>query len=450
MLQWVNAKFKSSPFGALTQYQVLRYLTLILTGVLLAKFGIDKNIIGRYETFVMLGSLVSFFWVSGIIQKLLANYSKHDEAEQRALLLNVFTALQTIALLVCVLVMAPVFIKEVFGASIGLDSGIVLGVAMYVLITAPTFLAEYILLLQKQYRALTTYGLLLFVITLSAVAAVLSAYHSSSLSDTLLITTLIVTLTVISIGRYVYLITLLQKYATLQFNPAVLKRVVIQALPLAGSIAISGSSEYIDAFLVKHFMTDADFAVFRYGAKELPILLIVANSFSVSMLPTIASDIQNGLTTLKEKSARLMHIFFPISIALLFISPYAFKLVFSPAFEASAFIFNIYLLLAIPRLIFPQTIIIAQGHTRFILWSSLIEISINIACSIFLYQYFGLAGIAGGTFVAFVIDKLFLIAVNKQISGIPVSSYIPFRVFIIYTALLLGSFCAVSVLNGHF
>ena len=53
-----------------------------------------------------------------------------------------------------------------------------------------------------------------------------------------------------------------------------------------------------------------------------------------------------------------MHLLYPLSIVLLWVSEFLFVQVFDPAFRESAAIFNVYLLILTNRLIFPHTVII--------------------------------------------------------------------------------------------
>ena len=101
--------------------------------------------------------------------------------------------------------------------------------------------------------------------------------------------------------------------------------------------------------------------------------------------------------------------------------------------------FNIYLLLLIPRLIFPQSVLIAGGQTRVQLYISIAEFVVNITSSLLLMQVMGLAGIAFGTVIAFVLEKLCMVF-YLQHQGIQPGSYIPLNWLMLYSFLLLSVF----------
>jgi hypothetical protein len=59
---------------ALQLFQVMRFGAFFLTGILFTKLGLGAYGIGIYESLLFLGSLLSFFWLSGLTQSLLAHF----------------------------------------------------------------------------------------------------------------------------------------------------------------------------------------------------------------------------------------------------------------------------------------------------------------------------------------------------------------------------------------
>jgi O-antigen/teichoic acid export membrane protein len=125
-----------------------------------------------------------------------------------------------------------------------------------------------------------------------------------------------------------------------------------------------------------------------------------------------------------------------------------FSWFFGEAYKASAIIFNVYLLLALTQLIFPQSILIAREQTKILWYVSIAELAINIVSSIVLLQYFGLVGIALGTLIAFVCEKIILlILVYRRYHISPVSLMHPL-VWMLYGALLVSTFLACRWIFG--
>jgi O-antigen/teichoic acid export membrane protein len=104
-----------------------------------------------------------------------------------------------------------------------------------------------------------------------------------------------------------------------------------------------------------------------------------------------------------------MHSSYPLIGILIMTSPFIFEAIFGTTYKSSASIFNVYLLLTLTQLIFPQSILTARGDTKLLWYISLAELAVNIVASIILLRYFGLIGIAWGTLIAFVFEKMVLL-----------------------------------------
>lgn len=403
-------------------------------GIALAKIHLPQDVIGRFETFLLVSGMVTYFWVSGIINSMLAGLPKKSEADQKLYLYNTFLTLAICGFFAAAFL--SLFANNVlhFIDKQG-NSRSLIGLSMaYVVVNSPAFITEYILYLHKQSKLLIVYGITTSVITV--IAAFLPAAMGMHIEVSM------AALCGVGLIKLMYAIVMLGRYATPRADRELIKENLRQAWPLIGSILISGSAEYVDGIIVKAKFDDATFSIYRYGAKELPLILIIANTFSTGMIKPLAQSIETGLGELKAGATRLMHVLFPISIVLMLCSGYLYKWVFSPAFAFSAVIFNVYLLLTIPRLIFPQTILTALQKNKVVLVSSMLEIVINIGASLYLSNIFGLPGIALGTLVAYVFDKAFLVLYTWHFVGISPGRYLHKGWYLAYSTLLIVAFLA--------
>lgn len=420
-----------SNLSSLQLFQLIRYGTFILIGIGFAKLGVSLSQIGSFETFILLNGLLSFFWVSGIINTLLAAYPKQSEEEKGVLLFNTFALLVLLSATGAVLLYLLAGHLFSFLHKTG-NSSLIQAAAVYLLLNTPSFISEYILYLKGKKQPLILYAVANSFLTI--VAALLPVVLGYEIVYSLYL--LIASAT----AKLLFTGALLKQYTLPVFNFKLQTSNFKLALPLMLSFLVSGSAEYIDGVIVKWKFDDMFFAIYRYGAKELPVLLIVSNTLSTALLPAISTDLQKGIEQLKAKSLQLMHWFFPLTIVLLLTSPWLYKLVFSESFAYSALIFNIYLLLVIPRVLFPQTILTARGQTKFLLVSAILEMIINVSLSIYLAERMGLYGVAVGTLVAYSFDKLFLLSVNYWVNGISPSAYLSRLPFVFYSLATLVAF----------
>ena len=142
-----------------------------------------------------------------------------------------------------------------------------------------------------------------------------------------------------------------------------------------------------------------------------------------------------------------MHLLFPISILLILTSKILFPIVFNAKFEASASVFNVFLLLIISRLAFPQTILIGLRKTRVIMVAAFLEICINISASLLLLPVFGLIGVAMGTVIAYFAEKIILILYLRMALNIHPKEYIPMALGSLYSTLLVICYLLVEVFD---
>jgi len=415
-----------TPVRALQLFQVMRFGAFFLTGILFTKLGLGAYGIGIYESLLFLGSLLSFFWLSGLSQSLLANYRPAERSRE---FFNAFLVLLGCSVLVFVL-----FRLLITPFSFLANNPEVLWhygtFSWYVLLIGPAYLAEYILLLKERPKALVGYGILAFGSQLAFVTLpILLGY---GLEEAIL------GLVVSAALRFGVVVFLLFRFADFTVDKDFLRTFIITASPLIVGSLLAGSAEYLDGLIVSHYFNEETFAIYRYGAKEFPLVLLLANAFSNGLVPKVSRDVKAGMAEIRQGSLRMMHAFFPLSIGLMVLSPWAYPMLFSAEFAESAAVFNVYLLLVISRVLFPQTILIGLRHAKAIMYVSIVEITVNVGLSLLFVQWFGLVGIAYATVIAFALEKLLLMGILWRKEGISPLEYWPWKMHLGYSAMLVG------------
>jgi O-antigen/teichoic acid export membrane protein len=252
-------------------------------------------------------------------------------------------------------------------------------------------------------------------------------------------------LVVVTIIRYIWLLIILKKYARPVFSTAFIREHLSFGFPLIVSALLGSSAQYIDGFLVMNKYDAATFAIFQYGAREFPLVLLMANAFSTAMIPEFSGgdNLESPLNELKVKSGKMMHLLFPVTIILLLFSSWIYPRIFNDNFTESAGIFNIYLLLIMSRLVFPQTILTGLNKTRVILMASIAELAVNISLSILFINLWGIAGVAFGTLIAYTVQKLIWLLYIKKVLKINPGKYIPVKLLAFYSVVLIIAFSIV-------
>jgi peptidoglycan biosynthesis protein MviN/MurJ (putative lipid II flippase) len=74
-----------------------------------------------------------------------------------------------------------------------------------------------------------------------------------------------------------------------------------------------------------------------------------------------------------------------------------------------------------------------------------LELIINVSLSLILVQFFGIAGIAFATFIAYLFEKIYLSVVVKKNLNVSLSEYIPVKIYSIYSVTILVIFVLVNM-----
>jgi O-antigen/teichoic acid export membrane protein len=239
--------------------------------------------------------------------------------------------------------------------------------------------------------------------------------------------------------RFGYLVFDVLGSAAFDLSFDLMRRYAIFAMPLIGTVFLGSMMDMIDGWFVTYYFDESYFPVFRYGAREMPLSAVLMSSLSMAIIPSLSADSQ-GIIMLKRKVTSLMHWLFPVSGLLMIISPILFPLVYEAAYLDSAFIFNIYLLILISRVLLPQSICLAHHKTGIIILSGMIEVVANILLSFWWMQIWGIFGLAMATVVAYFVQKIILVMYNRQKFGISLTDYIDLKYYVFYSLSLIGIF----------
>lgn len=387
------------------------------------------HMISQYENLMLVSSSLTFFWVGGICNTLIPYYNNADEITKRKVLFNTFILLLVFSLIAAIIIV-------IMGVVDGKDQNLYNMFALVVLLNTPTYITDYLFYLREKYKALIIWG----VVTLSAQVILLCVPLFFKQSLSLAINMLLV----LALFKFNYTIIQLMRYSTISVQTRMSSDFLKKAMPIMFSILLAGSMEYINSYIVKYNFSEETFAMFRYGARELPIFLIFANSLSNVYSGEIARYNQEGkfdeaLEKFKKAGTKLMRWMFPLTIVMMFVSPYMYRYLYSEALLEGYRIFNIYLLLIISRMLFPQTVIYGILKNRIFYLISTNELLINGLLAFWFIYLFGLNGIAYASVISFLAEKIMLI-IYCRMEGIPLRKYSAISEYLIFSAVTLIAF----------
>ncbi len=427
-------------------FQLMKPVIFLVISIVFTKSYLTRAEIGSFELFMFMAGLVTFFWVTGIIQSLLPLYHRNKTYKRMGdnttgkspEIFNAFLLLCFFSILFFVFGHS---IKNNFSVfQVSGNVPFINLLLLYILLSSPVCLIEYIYLLNNRAYRIFQYGLYTFGAQLILIITPILFGKDIIWS--------VYGLLVITGIRWIWLIILLRRYSEIRVSFEFMKEHLYLAAPLILTTLISGSAQYTDGVIIYAFFHDPGrFAWFRYGAKEFPLVLMLANGLSNAMLPEFStrSRMKESLAKIKIKSEKLMHLLFPITMVIMLFARWFYPRLFNPDFQKSADVFLVYSLLIIPRLVFPQTIIVGRKKTNITLISALIELGLNIPLSLLMIKWgYNIQGVVLATVIVYIIGKMFLIGYAWIKMKIKPGEYIPLKVYSIYCVLTIVLFVLID------
>jgi len=424
--------------SGLQLFQLMRFTVFLIISIVFTKSHLTRAQIGSWEMFLFIAGLISFFWVTGIIQSLLPLYHRNktyhrvgqNTPGKSPEIFNTFLLLCFFSILFFALGHSLKNNFSVFNISGNVPFLNLL--LLYLLLSNPVCLIEYIYLLNNRSHRIVQYGIYTFTLQLVLVVTPIILEKGIIWS--------IYGLLAVTVVRWIWLIILLRRYTEMKISVEFMKEHLYLGLPLILTSLISGSAQYTDGVIISAVYRDPGmFAWFRYGAKEFPLVLMLANGLSNAMLPEFSTRtmMRESLAKIKVRSKKLMHLCFPATMVIMLFARWMYPRIFTPEFQKSADVFLIYTLLVIPRLIFPQTIIVGRKKTHITLISSLLELALNIPLSLMMIKWgYDIVGVALATFIVYLLGKVFLAGYLWVKMNIKPTEYIPLKIYFLYSSLL--------------
>lgn len=371
------------------------------------------SLIDAYESLLLLGGSVTFFWVGGLLDGylLLQKSAAWGEGGMRltrkvSMVLSMFSAL-----------MCGVIGHQVYG---WISPGALTLYCLYLFLETSCQMLPYALVATGRVHGMWAYSVIYGLgYVLSLVVPLLLGLDLMGVLWALLFWA------GIRFGWWVMLMKF--PHAGGGIAPGDLRALWRVSSPLVLATLLSQSAVYVDGYLVQEFFPE-DFVDFRYGAKEFPLVLLLANSMSIVRAGEIAAgrrdgNLETALRGLRASTNRLVWMLFPVSVTLLLSSEPLFALVFRDRFPHAVPVFDLFLLLAIPRLMFPQSVVRGFHKTYMMSVSAGVELALNVGLSLVLMQWWGMVGIAAGTVIAFLVEKLILLAYTQMKLGLGWNQY---------------------------
>jgi O-antigen/teichoic acid export membrane protein len=415
--------------GFLQLYNLLKTFAMVLVAIVLANWVRDPLIINRWETLILLATGFSFFYVSGLGYTLVSFVKQYPQSDWSAIFKSCFKLLSLLGLGTAIAIFA--LSESLTGESIPANE--LMLISIYAFGSAVGTVLEYKFFLNQQFKTLMVWGILNLVclVVLPCIPLILEKSFLTAL------------VFLAAYGLFRILITILIIKPFTQTGKAFTKLLMQFNWPVITSLLFGTGYLYIAGFIIKQQVSAVDFNLYRYGSRDFPYFMVMANSFSVVLGGMTASGFGNSdfYSNIRKSHSRLMHQLFPLACLLILIAPLLFEWVFTIDFKMAAGVFNILLFTLIPRLLFPQSILMGLGKTRYSLYASVVEFVFGIVMVYLLTPKYGIYGAAWALSLAYFVEKALLIYFCIR-NGVTYGKSLNIWLFVAYSVLLALSFLA--------
>ena len=374
---------------------MMRFGANLLTGIGLSKLIGDPAGIATYETAILVFGLLSFAPINAIVHNFLAAYAQAPAHRKPAALRNSFQFAVLTGLAAAII-----------GASIvlffyGFSLLLTLFFALFVLFNFLCMLTEYDMMLERKLFSLLLYGGFSFFLRL--VVVVVPVYLGYGF------TTVFMLLAIVTGGQFGVFLGFRRK-TPMRLSKLQMRYQFAKIQPLFVKQIIGGGVPYINGILVTIFMTDRDFVLFRYAARDFPLVptLMIGVFSAVSAQFATGGQPKDDLQTfadLRKSTRRMMRIAFPVTMVLVLVSYWLMGTMYNSEFVVAAPIFNLFLLLTIPRMLLPQAYLAGKQLNHLLLRVSVWELILHLILATLLIQFYGLYGIILSAIIAYSLDR---------------------------------------------
>ena len=417
---------------AITLCKVAAMVIAMAAGMMMARFRtLEEN--GTLSQLQMAVTLMSSLLLLGLPNSLNYFITRAEDAEERKSFLSVYYSLSTIlgVTVGIVLVSITPYIESYFNNP--MISAFLYYLAVFPLTTVIQGSIENLMIAYGR-----TAGMIIFRIAHSvcylSIVLLVQILHGN-FSD--FMRSYIIFETISALVVY-YLAFRLSGGLRFSLNGAMLRRILAYSVPIGLSTVLGTLDIEMDKLIIGRFFTTEQMGLYSYAARELPVHIATA-ALTAVLLPQMARLMKKGE---KQQAIKLwsdaifisMSIMALISIGCFVYAPDVITLLYSEKYLPGVTVFRIYSLVLLLRCTYFGIVLNTTGNTRFIMYSSIAALGLNLVLNVLFYELFGFTGPAIATLLSIFIINMAQLVFSAKILGMPLSKIFPWK----YCALLIG------------
>jgi Membrane protein involved in the export of O-antigen and teichoic acid len=212
------------------------------------------------------------------------------------------------------------------------------------------------------------------------------------------------------------------KHITIKFkfniDKDLIKKIFVFSIPIGLATVVGTLNTELGKLVIGGFLGTEELAVYTNASKELPFT-IIASSITAVLLPQMSkllkkNENMEAVSLWGDATLISFKINCFFSFALVVFAPEIITILYSEKYLAGVGVFRIYSIILMLRCTYFGMVLNASGKTKFILYSALTALGLNIALNYLFFWLFGFIGPAISSFVSILmIQVVQLFATSK-------------------------------------
>lgn len=382
----------------LTISKMLVLMISMVTGMLLSRFRSFEEY-GIYSQITMVITMVTTIVMLGLPNSLNYFLAKADTDGERKHFLSVYYSMSTVlsllvgVILVCITPLLTVYFKN------PLIKNFIYFLALFPWTKIICSSVENVLVVYRKtgliavYRIANSISLLAIIVLVQLMNWTFGAYM------------LLYLLVEAVFACWVYLIAYRNAGSiVISFDFCLIKKILTFSIPLGLASMVGTLNVELDKFVIGGMMGTEKLAIYTNASKEMPVT-VIATSITAVLMPQMVRLMKDGKKTDAVKlwgnatSLSFTAVCF-LALALFVFAPEVMTVLYSEKYISGVSVFRIYSLILLLRCTYFGMILNTTGHTKFIFYSSLGPLALNLALNYLFYYLFGFIGPAVASFVS--------------------------------------------------
>lgn len=428
LIKFLNTK-KSNHLGKdalkLTISKMLTMFISLLAAMLLSRFRSLEEY-GTYSQILLLVNITTALFMLGLPNSINYFLAQSESQHDKGIFLSTYYTLSTIlsAIVGLVLILTTPIAIEYFNNPYLAKFLYVLAVYPWAKIIISSI--ENVLIVYKKTTVIIYYRVANSLLILFSIIAV------EIFNWTFEIYMLLFIIVEIVFSIIVYLIvSRISENFRILFAIQTIKRILIFSIPIGLATTIGTINIELDKLMIGKFLDTEMLAIYTNASKELPVT-IVAVSLTGIILPEIVRFIKlnKHKFALEIWSSGIILSFIVISLfvaGIFTFAPDVITLLYSDKYLEGVNVFRIYAILLLLRCTYFGMILNATGRTKFIFYSSMVSLGLNVVFNYFFFKMLGLIGPAVATLLSQLTINIIQLIFSARIINVTFLEIFPWK-----------------------